>query len=456
MKKKSIVYFIIGLVGLFGASMIIHTVINNTSFYYDDAVYWGLGQACGWDVKNMSWGFRGWLLPYIFSMCYKFGMLFDSEMLGYRLFSSAVFAFTFAVLLKYVIQLLDFKIKEEKTVLLGGICVGSLFFLFFRGLFIYTLSDFYAFSLSLCSILLLNRIVEYEQKIYIKALEAFFLGLCLYGTYNIRTIYLFSLIACIAVLLVWQLYQKKWLQIMVTLPSCFGGMMVCSIPQIILNHHLLGNYSWKVPTEGLMLFQLHCGISTGRYATYIGDKSQYGEAGMFFVDAIGRAILEKEQITEFTSYGQFFKLIFKYPLDFMGIYVRHFLNMLYPIYPNQYIQDITRDKTLLLWLFYTILFIAIFYFIHSFKIKSKRWIWFALILLPCICILPGAVEIRFFIALHFLIYLYAVLGIKEFIIQVKEHKFKYILAYIIGFLLYVAYAGMLLATTNAGIAIIHG
>ena len=78
---------------LFAASIIVHTIINNTDAHYDDSVYWRLGKALGWNVKNIGWGFRGWLLPYIFSMCYQFGMLFQSEFVGYRIFASLMFAF---------------------------------------------------------------------------------------------------------------------------------------------------------------------------------------------------------------------------------------------------------------------------------------------------------------------------------------------------------------------------
>lgn len=454
-KRSGGIYKGVTFIVLFVFSIVIHTLINNAHCYYDDAVYWNLGKTCGWNVKNLDWGFRGWLLPYIFSMCYKFGMMFGSEFLGYRIFSSIVFALFFSVLYKYVLEMLEMKLSEKKSLLVGGVC-GVLFFLFFRGLLIYTLSDFYALILSVLAIIMLYQVVSYEQRLFTKALKALVFGLCLYGAYNIRTIYLFLLIVSVLVLLVWQLCERKWIQMIVTLPTTLAGIVVSSIPQTLMNHHLLKNYSMAVPTEGLMLSQLQWGIYAGRYATFVGDKSQYANERMFFIDKIGQTILEKEQITEFASYGEYFKLIMKYPLDFIGIYIRHLLNMLYPIYPNQYIQNIEKEKSVLLWFFYTILFVAIFYFIYSFKPKSRRWIWMILMLVPCICILPGAVEIRFFIGLHLIIYTYALLGIKDFVIKFRDNKLKYFAIYVIGFFLYVAYAGTLLASTKDGITIING
>lgn len=326
-------------------------------------------------------------------------------------------------------------------------------------MFIYTLSDFYAFAISLFSIILLDIILNRKQAICKKGVEGCILGLCLYGAYNIRTIYLFLGIASLGVLTASQLYKKKWTNLVVTLLACFVGIVMCAIPQMIVNNNLGGGYSWQVSTGGLMSSQIQWGINYQRYGTYIGDPLEYGDIRMFYIDNIGQTILNRAQITDFGSgiafIKNFIKLIVDYPLDFIGIYVRHFLNMLYPIYPEQYIQEITKDKSLLLILFYSLFFIATSNFIYLFKQGGNSWRWICLILVPCFCILPGAVEIRFFIALHFLIYIYAVLGIKEFWGRLKKNKKRYICVYVIGLLLYIAYGGMLLATTAAGTATIN-
>lgn len=208
-----------------------------------------------------------------------------------------------------------------------------------------------------------------------------------------------------------------------------------------------------------MLEQLKWGVWMERYATYIGDLSEFEGPAMYFADNIGVNIVNNiegaDLWTGFSSYKEFIRLMFSHPLDFAGIYVRHLLNMLYPIYPEQYIQDITKDKSILMILFYTILFIAISNFIDSFKVKDSKWVWFCLILLPCICILPGAVEMRFFVAMHFLIYMYAVLEIKDFWTRFIKCKVKFVVTYVLGILIYIAYAGAMLSTTMGGTAIIN-
>lgn len=112
-------YLIIAFLTLFCISMVIHMVIDNTMHPFDSGLYWERGKECGWDVKNITDGFRGYLLPYIFSMCYKFGMLFGNEFLGYRIFISVIFAFTFTYLYVYVAKLLQFKLSD-KSVMGGG------------------------------------------------------------------------------------------------------------------------------------------------------------------------------------------------------------------------------------------------------------------------------------------------------------------------------------------------
>lgn len=458
MEKSKKIYFVAAFAVLFCGSMIVHIIINNTECPFDAYIYWTLGQECGWNVKNIPDGFRGYVLPYIFSMCYKFGMMTGREFLGYWILSSFALAFTFTFSFYHIAKLLKFELSD-KYVCVGGVICGVIFWIFFRGVLIYTLSDFYAFSISLFSIILLNFILQYKQKLYIKGLEAFGLGLCLYGTYNIRTIYVFLLLACLFLLVVWQLYKKRWIEMIITLTACLGGLGVCAVPQMLVNYNLQGIYSWKVPTEGLMLEQLKWGVWMERYATYIGDLSEFEGPAMHFVDNIGMNIInsmEKADLwTGFSSYKEFIGLIFSHPLDFAGIYMRHLLNMLYPVYPDLYIQDIVKDKSILLILFYTILFIAISNFINSFRIKGGKWVWLCFILLSCICILPGAVEIRFFISMHFIIYMYAVLGIKDFWVRSIKCKVKFVVTYVLGILIYIAYAGAMLSTTMGGIAIIN-
>lgn len=453
MEQKKIKSGVLSFVFLFAVSLLVLIAVHQTDQYYDAEFYKSLGEECGLNIENLSSGFRGWLLPYIFSLCHIVGGR-TGNFWSYWVLASLTFAFVYTVAFRYIAKMLHFH-ETDARIAISGVISGILFYIFFRGLMIYTLSDLYAFALALADIILLYMLLKKDQKWYVRIPEAFGLGIGLYGVYNIRTIYLFLLLSSVAVLTVWQIYGKKWMRLLTSLTACFLGMFTCALPQMMLNHRLHGNYSWKVPTYDLFFAQLQAGIGCSRYDTYIGDMAQYGSSVIEFDDKIGEAVLSRCSTGNLTPFQMILSLVFRYPLDMAGIYIRHLLNMLYPIYPNMYVEDITKDKSVLLILFYTVLFIAICNFISFFKLKSERWVWFALIIVPFICILPGQVEIRFSIALHFLIYMYAILGFRDFIGRLKQSKGKYIVAYLAGFALYIAYAGIMLSITKDGIATIN-
>ena len=388
---------------LFFFSFIVQMAIDNTVCQYDAATYWSLGKAYNWSSLNLPWGFRGYLFPFLLSLCYKLGKVLNNEWIGFRLLSSLMFAFLFTYVFQKIAIILGLDVKKVYLKISGGIC-GVITFLFFRGLFVYPLSDVYAFAFSLISLIILYKVMKY-QSIFTGIVYSFALGVTLYGAYNIRTIYLFFMIIVLLVLFVYKVIHLEWLSSIITSVSTFAGILFCAVPQIRQNYKLQNVFSLKVPTEGLMLWQLGTGVSTARYATYVGDKSAYKYAGMYFIDRIGKEILAREGIIEFTSYEEFIRVVLKYPLDFLGIYGRHFVNMLYPVFPNQYIKDIQNEKGIYLVLFYTVFFISCFYLLKMIGERKLRLGWLGILIFPCLCILPGAVEIRFFIALHFVIYL---------------------------------------------------
>ena len=90
MKSKTNVFQGRVFLGLFLISLLMQMLINNGEVFFDASLYWELGKECGWSVRNMTSAYRGWLLPFFFSMCYKLGMLLGKEFLGYWILSSIV------------------------------------------------------------------------------------------------------------------------------------------------------------------------------------------------------------------------------------------------------------------------------------------------------------------------------------------------------------------------------
>lgn len=449
-KKIGFIVFFVLWISLFTIMMI----IGNVQEYYDDAVYWSLGEAYNWHSTNLAWGFRGYLLPLIFSLAKKAEVILGGDMYGYRILSSFVFAILHTYVFKEISKLVIGDEVEENQVRLyfaGGIS-GILSFVFFRGLYIYALSDIYAFTFLLLAIIVESKLIKSDSMYVAKRIVlSLVLGFLLYGMYNIRTIYLFVSVALFITLIICCL-RKNMLKNIYSVPLSFVGSYLGAIPMIRLNEKLLGTKSWLVPTDGLMLFQLQTGITTNRYATFVGDSSEFTAAGMFYYDSIGQHILEMEQIETVSSISQLVKLFFKYPLDFIGMYTRHFLNILYPIYPNQYIKSIRSDKSALLFLFFAILVLFVAFLVNFYKPNKKNIAWLSCILFPCLCILPGAVEIRFFVGLYYIMFMFVTLGFSKLWELLKNNKGKFILIFVLGLMIYLAYGGYLLSMTNAGMA----
>ena len=422
-----------------------HLIFHIEEYRYDASQYWNYGKL----FPNLSDSFRGYVFPMFNAICYKIGTIFGNEYAGYWIISSVVFAILFTYIYKYIAMLLGFN-RDSEQVGWSGVACAVVTFVLFRGLFLYPLSDLYAFFVSLGSIILLHKIVttKSEKK---SCFWAVMLGITIYAGYNIRTIYLFVGIVIVAGIIAYFFVKRKWVEMIRIGSFLFVGMCVCALPQMILNNKLYGIFTWKVQTDNLMLLHLFLGIKYDRYGTYIGNPELYRSAAMYYNDYLGQNILAKENIIWISSYSQYLKLIFKYPLDMLGIYVRHFVNMLYPIFPNQYITSLNGLKSVYMLLFYTLFFVSCSTF--EIKVKGHMWKWVTIILMlvPCISILPGEVEIRFFIAMHMLIYMYAILSVKKFVMKWKKSWKKCLLYYGTGLLVYIGWCGYMLSTLADGV-----
>lgn len=180
------------------------------------------------------------------------------------------------------------------------------------------------------------------------------------------------------------------------------GSMFAAIPQIYMNYHMLGNISINVPTGGLMLQQVFWGIQYQRYDTYIGKAPEHVAPQMFFQDPVGFRLLNELGINGFSGWNEFIVFCLKHPLEVFGIYVRHFVNMLFSCWPDQYVNDLNNCKVILAVLSLMMFFvfgIAILNKLVSFKFFKN----YTALLTPILFIMPGAVEVRFFAALYIMV-----------------------------------------------------
>ena len=321
----------------------------------------------------------------------------------------------------------------EKMLPTKIICCFLLFFALFSGLMIHPLSDMPALGMCACAIELYNRFSDCNST-WKNATLGFLCGIMCYFAYNIRTIYLFAGVYILALLFIriWRQGIRICLKIGNSLLAA-GGFGLAGMPQLLLNRHFGDGPSIWVPTSGLMKTQLFWGLQYQRYDTFAGTFSGHPAPQMFFIDSVGQALLAKEGLTGFATWFDFIKLVFKYPVEIGGIYIRHFINMLLPCWPDQYVYNLDNNKILFALISLAATFLFALVICGNMSVNRLIYKKFVPLLIPVLFILPGAVEVRFFIAVYLLI-IYT-LGFntewKKLFEYIRHHLLKVIIIFIL-------------------------
>lgn len=372
--------------------------MTNIGELYDAGDYWTRGQLL-WANGKFSFlnidGFRGYIYPLYLGICGRAGKY------GFVIINSLAVSAWFA----YCMPKLHMCRLQERSVFRKNMeCIVCffLFMLFFRGLVIYSLSDLFAIILCSFSVLLECKIKESSG--VKKVIGGFLLGITLYLAYNVRTIYLFAGIWLSAKLLIHLMtYPQKLAEKINVLIFIVIGTITASIPQIFMNFHMLGKISLAVPTQGLMLKQVSWGVKFQRYDTYVGNivgnDVLHPQPQVYFVDPAGNALMQNMGIAEFGNWGEFLKFAVSHPLDLIGIYVRHMVNVLFPCWPNQYVLNLNNYKVIYAFTAVLVFFLFGTALLNHFMDKAFLKMYGGLIV-PAVFILAGAVEVRYFVALY--------------------------------------------------------
>lgn len=198
-------------------------------------------------------------------------------------------------------------------------------------------------------------------------------------------------------------YRQTCKTIILLAGSVLIGIAIVSIPQIICNYYQYGLLSMKVVTgegDGLFASQLYWGMYVQKYETYVGTDNI--NTGMAFIDKAGQYILEREGITQELLIKEYIMLVFIYPLDFMGIYVRHFINMIDMRYPNIYLYNLNESFVYPFTNYILLYFgtIKAFLYMKEHKYANVEIILLGIVCIPTFLIVPGAVEVRFGAMIH--------------------------------------------------------
>lgn len=428
-------------------SIIIMVLWEPDRFWHDSLQYFELGQGLyetGFAIGNFEHGVRGIWYPLLLSPFFivKKAWLIPSVLL--LIFFVCVFPRVWISSNK-----VDFKSR----------CILFCLLLFFwNGLFRYPMSDAVALSL-----LLVGMMLCFGKH---QIISPFLGGACLYICYNTRTIYLFPIIVFV---ILYCVYLKEWKAIFCFILCFFVGFLCGAIPQIIVNYNNYSILSIKVITNrgygnGLFSWQLAEGIRHTQYETFVGTEDVYPKPNLRFNDVVGMQIFAKEGLDPTQmNIKDVIKVIIKYPLDVAGIYVRHFINMLNPIWGEEYIEDIHKIKIHYTIVNYFMMCTFMTWFISR-KIKmrdfinkySKKLILGIAMLIPCFAITPGYVEQRFYFPMYYVFYLVMIFvmgksGFKEVIYLWKKRPCLYICVWGFVFLVFCAIWSVTLASTQYGV-----
>jgi hypothetical protein len=346
-------------------------------FPYDSGLYWMLSNSFGKDGFFFPDSFRGYVFPFFLHIGKDiFGFTGLDEIVRFRIFVALFASFILIIFLPESFlsiankhQTLNNR-KECCYFLFLRLFLMIVFIYFWDGLLLYPLSDFYAFAfISIASVCAFKT--ENTEHIFKTIGLSFICGVFTYAAYNTRTIYLFGIIP-IFILFIRNNGKKKYLRLFITIVTFTIGVTAISIPQYKINIRTKNIHSIAVITNyrgsnSLFTFQLKTGLSVQLYQTYIGDKSIYASPAVSFIDPIGKAITAQEPPVNKPI--EYIKLFFKYPFEFFGIYLRHFINMLNPLFGEIYIKDILKSKMNKILINYLILFIVSLWLV----LKLKRW-----------------------------------------------------------------------------------
>lgn len=237
-------------------------------------------------------------------------------------------------------------------------------------------------------------------------------GLSLAVAFNSRPAYTAAVPAALALAAWWGAHHgrphllRRWALLLL-------GVALVLAPQWRINRQHFGQNTPLVlarvnPTDPTPLYlkQLTWGTRVLRYDTDLRQR-------LIYADPAGLAVLQVEGIREYSSYGQFLRILLRHPLDYTVRYLRHLFNGLDVQQPAPYlIRAYGPERPWVQLLNYTVLSIGLLTLLH----RPARWLtWprallLLALLLPCAAGVPTAIECRFLLPLHLLLLAVAAFG----------------------------------------------
>jgi hypothetical protein len=392
----------------------LHRSFGVTALPYDSAHYWDLA-SLNTLANSASW--RGYVFPALLTPLRKLTELRSNPVLTYRIGISVVYGVLLTTLLPVAYQLAF----GGKVTLLRRLVPVLLSATLFPGLLLYPLSDLpaalLAFAALMCALKGLQRTSSARRFFWMLVASGALMG----AAYNTRVIYLFAGVPLgLLALLTFRgpglrAPYPRWLG----LAAFAVGVLAVSLPQLAINIRTHGVMSAAVQSQvnqkSLFASQLVWGMTVQRYETTVAEGAPAPQ--VYYLDPAGIQLFDVvSRAGDLFSFGYYLKVVATHPLQFVALYTRHFINGLDvrdgPVYTRK--ASSARNRTALL--NFLILALAAWVAVcirqrdahrhdDAFKPAAPSWpAALAVLLIPVVAIVPGAIETRFFLPLHLMAY----------------------------------------------------
>ncbi|MDK1080291.1 MAG: hypothetical protein QGD88_02320 [Anaerolineae bacterium] len=384
--------------------MLLYTLQRSYNpFVHDSHWYWSLADSFianeRFSLTNFHSELRGYFFPFLLFLIKSLAstLRIDDKTLFY-VFSSLFFT----VLSVYILPWFTNTLFGWKKHLIGKALIGLLLFFFWRGHFLYPLSDFPVFASLLIGVTLLTRSLQNPSNSILPVLAGFFLG----AITNIRPIYQVSLFILFPSSLVF-LWKSEKAQIVRWLMLFVLGISIVLFPQYHINKvHFQKGSPWVqaiYADENLYIKQLYWGLGTQKVGSNIGTNYP---SGLVTYDDPFKLKLQKTNLLREKSLTRYFRIAQRFPVDMAISYFRHTFNGLDIFFPTPYIKNIYANHAFLSISNYLIWLLIL---IHLLKmdlsqVRSLNVIVIISLLSPVIFSIPTLVEVRFFLPAHLFAY----------------------------------------------------
>lgn len=438
--------------------LFLHQHHDVQEFFWDAKDYWRLSDPSVF--FHFAKEIRGYVYPMLLlpaHLASNFLQSLEAPAYPYRVYSAVAYGYLASNLLPDVYV----RICGGHLNLVRRLIVPVLLAALLPGMIIYPLSDLPAFFLMIGALWAVLNALTANSSRYL-GLMMLLAGMLATASYNSRTVYGLPVIALFLASVALSGGDKN--RRLLATVSFIAGVALVSLPQSVINASTRGSWSPAVTPQksekSLVALQLMWGITIQKYETTVDAAAV--SPSRYYMDRSGEKIFAEEGLENSeVDVSTYISLVQRRPLEFAGIYGRHLVNGLDIRDGEVYIRSAGSSRNLAAFFNQLVLSLGALVLLIRYRRSAtcssdvptagaaqgrraaSTWpVWLFVWLLPVLLILPGAVETRFFLPLHALVYCTIAFNLvpAELMRFVRQHWGVLTLAYVILLAMFFAVA----------------